>query len=437
MAVEGSELPIDGAESNEFRVTFSVISGPHQGKVFRFSGHDTFIVGRSRRAHFRLPSDDRYFSRFHFMVEVNPPRCILMDMGSRNGTWVNDERVKTAELKDGDLIRGGHTTLRVSVKLASSSALLLTPPPGTEAPRPDEESIDSAPSIPLPPQLLANPRFPSLSGYEILRELGRGGVGVVYLARRNADRTTVALKTIRPVAEVESTEVERFLREAEILKQLRHPYIVRFEEMYESAGLLCFSMEYVEGPDAAQVLRVDGAFAIGRAVSITCQILEALQHAHERGFVHRDIKPANILLTQIKGREEVRLVDFGLARVYQASALSGLTLLGETGGTLPFMAPEQINQFRESPPSVDQYAAAATLYNLLTDRFVYDLPATYHAALLMILSDETVPIRSRRPEVPDELARIIHRSLTRDPAKRFANAEELRRALLPYARTIQ
>src|SRR5207248_11205826 len=97
------------------RISLTVTAGPHEGTVFTFAGHDTFIVGRSKRAHFRLPVKDRYFSRVHFMIEVNPPHCRLMDLKSRNGSYVNGERVTTADLKHGDQIKAGKTILRVSV----------------------------------------------------------------------------------------------------------------------------------------------------------------------------------------------------------------------------------------------------------------------------------------------------------------------------------
>ena len=95
------------------RLHIAVIAGPHQGQVFTFTGHDTFLVGRSKRAHFRLPEKDEYFSRIHFLVEVNPPRCQLLDMKSTNGTYVNGRKVAVADLADGDLIQGGQTVLRI------------------------------------------------------------------------------------------------------------------------------------------------------------------------------------------------------------------------------------------------------------------------------------------------------------------------------------
>src|SRR6516164_204093 len=101
-------------------ITLTVVAGPHEGQVFTFAGHDTFLVGRSKRAHFRLPAKDRFFSRIHFLVEVNPPSCRLMDMGSRNGTYVNGERVEMIDLADGDQIKAGRTVLRVAVTAAGT-----------------------------------------------------------------------------------------------------------------------------------------------------------------------------------------------------------------------------------------------------------------------------------------------------------------------------
>src|SRR5262249_61845195 len=99
--------------ASDLRITLTVTAGPHAGREFTFVGHDTFLVGRSRSTHFQLPEKDRYFSRIHFMVEVNAPHCRLVDMRSRNGTYVNGEKVKQPDLRDGDRIRAGHTTLLV------------------------------------------------------------------------------------------------------------------------------------------------------------------------------------------------------------------------------------------------------------------------------------------------------------------------------------
>jgi serine/threonine-protein kinase len=126
--------------------------------------------------------------------------------------------------------------------------------------------------------------------------------------------------------------------------------------------------------------------------------------------------------------------DFGLARVYQTSKMSGLTMKGDLGGTFAFMAPEQITDLRDARPPVDQYSAGATLYKLLTDRYIYDLPSQYPAQVQMILFNDPVPIRSRRPDLPEGLAAVVHRSLARDPNARFKDVREMRRALVPFGK---
>lgn len=446
-------------------VLLRVTAGPHAGKEFRFNEHENFIVGRASCAHFRLPQKDRYFSRVHFMLEVNPPECRLMDMGSRNGTYVNDQSVSTIDLKDGDVIRGGRTEIRVSfqhdddsspsfeTEIVEKKAIFGSmADPGPSAPvaeTPSRLSIPVpkvTPSIPglenLPPNVLKllPPDFEkkiqefeqSIPGYWLVDELGKGGMGVVFLAIRKQDLSVVALKTIAPSGPIDEKEIDRFLREAEILQSLNHPNIVRFRDMGEVEGLLFFGMDYVPGIDALTLVQEsDELLPIRRAVGIACQLLSALSFAHEKGFVHRDIKPANLLLTQVEGRGIVKLADFGLARTYETSRISGLTMMGETGGTVPFMAPEQITNYRDAKPSVDQYSAAATLYYMLTKKCVHDFPPEISGQLLKIMQENTVPIRERRPEISRELADVIHRALDREPERRFADANAFRDALLP------
>jgi serine/threonine-protein kinase len=261
-------------------------------------------------------------------------------------------------------------------------------------------------------------------------------MGVVYLALRESDGARVALKTIKPAVAVGHVALERFLREARILGELDHPNIVAFREMGEADGVLHFAMDYVQGTDLSHVQKeLGGPLPIPRAVGLVSQLLQALDYAHAKSFVHRDIKPANLLVTTAGGREQAMLTDFGLARVYQASKMSGLTMKGDLGGTIAFMAPEQITELREARPPVDQYAAGATLYKLLTDRYLYDMPNKLEQQITKILLEDPVPIRSRRRDLPGPLAQVIHRSLARDPAARFPSVMEMRRALAPFAQS--
>jgi eukaryotic-like serine/threonine-protein kinase len=413
-------------------VTLTVIEGPHTGAVFRFTEHDTFLVGRSPGAHFSLPEKDRYFSRWHLLIEVNPPLCRLVDLKSHNGTYLNGRRVQTADLRDGDVIKAGHSVLRF--------ALDDPKPEGAAAaggPRPENLAASLSHSAPTrhqpdvvpggPPTPAAD--WPRLPGYEVLDELGRGGMGVVYRARNLDDGSLAAVKTVLPAVPPTLEAVARFLREVNILQSLHHPHIVAYRDMGEADGLLFFVMDLVPGIDAHQLVRAEGPLAPDRAVRLIGQVLDALAYAHGRGLVHRDIKPANVLVMQEAGEEVVKLVDFGLARVYHASQLSGLTVTGTRGGTPAFMPPEQVLDFRRVQPSADQYAAAATLYWLLSGQPLYDGALSRLELLARIVQTDPVPLEQRRPDLPRELAAVVMRALARQAADRFADIAAFRQAL--------
>jgi serine/threonine-protein kinase len=409
------------------RLTLLVTTGPHKGRNFTFARHDTFLVGRSRQAHFRLPVKDRYCSRVHFLIEINPPSCRLVDMGSYNGTHVNGQKVATADLRHGDEIRAGHTILRVTVEPGGIDAET------DEVADPAAQHADAAPVADHAPYdgstLDDHQPYP---GYEIVRELGRGGMGVVFEARRRVDGVSVALKVIIPAVAGTRAQLERFLREVSILHGLDHPNIVAFRDVGSAAGRLYFAMEYVPGRDAERLLKDQGPLPVPRAVGLVCQVLAGLSYAHARGFVHRDVKPSNVLVSEANGVDVVKMADFGLARVYQASQLSGLTVTGEVGGTPAFMPPEQITAYRDAKPPADQYSAAATLYNLLTGDYPYDLPGRGPLRYAKILNEPPAPILRRRPDLSGDLAAVIHRAMQRDPGRRFPGVAEFRKALEPF-----
>lgn len=448
------------------KVVLSVIAGPHTDRTFEFDNHDTFLVGRGSAAHFRLPEKDMHFSRSHFLVEVNPPQCRLLDLNSMNGTFVNGSRVSEIDLHDGDLIVGGET--RFVVKFASddlrSTRRQVGPrqvdtgqvnraivPPSSTASNTQRNVADDQPAlaetsaIPVAASKSSDAdafdelvesddleSCPTIGPYRLIREIGRGGMGAVYLACRPGDDTLLALKTIRPDLQVGARDVKMFLREAEVLHALRHPRIVEFHECGEADGRLYFLMEYVNGPNAAQYLKTRGPLSVRRVAKIGMQLLEALEYAHGHRYVHRDIKPENVLVGATNESQHVKLTDFGLARIYQSSRISGLTLHGDMGGSLAFAAPEQLTSYRDAQPAGDIYSTAATMYTLLTGRYVYDLPKRINEAILMILQQEPVSILKRRPDIPVKFAKIIHRALARDPATRFSNATAMKDALAGF-----
>jgi serine/threonine protein kinase len=263
-------------------------------------------------------------------------------------------------------------------------------------------------------------------GYRIVREMGRGNMDVVYLAVREVDGSVVSLQTF------ETYISERMRREGKVLRQLVHPHIIFCRDIFESDYRIYFAMDYVRGIATAQLLRAQGPMAVGRAVGLVCQVLAALEYCHSRGFVHSEIEPSFLLVEQDGDREVAKLAGFPEAWFRTAYVLEYSEGEGRLEGRLPFMAPEQITHYGKAKPPVDQYAAAATLYNLLTGRFTYNLRPNLPDQLLQILQEKPVPIRSRRVEIPAGLAEAVHRALARNPEDRFPDVAAFRQALLPY-----
>jgi serine/threonine protein kinase len=407
-------------------ITLTVQAGPQVGHSFVFDSHDTFLVGRGEDVHFRL-ADDPSMSRKHFLLEVNPPLCRLQDLRSRTGTSVNGRRIESVELSHGDQIHAGQTVFLVSIDktgVDDPDVTILPPSPNTVPPN-------------YPMQTLPwreHPDLPGIPGYAVVREIARGGMGVVYEATRRLDGSLVAIKTLLPAAVSSRIGIERFLREARILQDLTHPNIVAFTDMGEVSGLLWFAMEYVPGPDICRHIRAHGPFEIGEGVRLGLQLLDALTYAHAKRFVHRDVKPSNVMLMPTHdGRVTLKLSDFGLARTYQASQISGLTMTGTSGGTPIYMAPEQVRHFRDVKPAADQYSAAATIYYVLTGQTVFDPVGEYLNVMLQVLEGNLVPIEERRPGIPAALTRVIHRALRHLPEERFADVHEFAKALKPFA----
>jgi hypothetical protein len=446
------------------RVILDVLQGPRQGRSFVFDRHDTFIVGRSRFVHCPVP-EDTALSRDHFLIEVNPPRCELRDLGSTNGTFVNDRRVDRAKLSSGDRIAAGQSVFRVRVESALESgvgAILPSPvatsrtetvalePPtvtvvtcascGVGAPPGIEVAMPPGSSAGEPVEWLCDACRAEVSTlpqpvphYTTLRELGRGAMGVVYQGRHNQTGRLVALKLIVPESAAARSAVDRFLREMSVISQLKHPNIVEWLEQGMTRGQFWFAMEYVSGTNLESVANTNpGKYPITQACRMACQVLKGLEQAHSLGFVHRDIKPENILIGRYPEGLVAKISDFGLAKSYRGLGLSGLTFSGEMRGTVPFMPPEQMLDFKTVLPSGDLYATAATLYYLLTSQFIYDQLNEGGDLIRMLLEESPVPIQKRRPEIPNALANVLEKCLARDPKDRYPTATAMRQALRPF-----
>src|SRR6185503_12126004 len=412
------------------RVTLRVLEGPYRGREFKFDHHDTFLIGRSENAHLYLP-DDRFFSRHHCLLEIAPPRCFLRDLGSTNGTFVNGQKVAEVFLRNGDRIQGGQSVLEVEVAAdATETDLAETPTLAGSVMVTVEcvncgrrERAEAAPEENLTficeecrEELKQRPQ--PVPGYEMIKMLGRGGMGCVMLAHDESNGQKVAIKTLLPEVAVADKSLRRFMREIEVAATLDHPNIVRFVKSGTHNGAVYLVTEYVEGSDAARLAdRQGGRLPYREAIHIVSQALDALSYAHTRGYIHRDIKESNILISGNAPNLTAKLTDFGLARSFTATGMSGITMAGDMAGTFAYMPPEQIRDFRNVRPTADIYAIGMTAYSLLAGDTALDVgPSGDMAATVRaIFEGQIVPLRRRAPEVPERAAEVIERALAKDP----------------------
>ena len=429
------------------RVTLKVLAGPYTGREFTFDQHDTFLIGRADTAHLYLP-EDRFFSRHHCLLEIAPPRCFLRDLGSTNGTFVNGEKVSEAFLRSGDRIQGGQTVLEVEVQ--SEQPVTVN---GMEAPtltrptvvtvecancgrREQTEASDANEKMSFVcedcrEELKRQPQ--SVPGYEMIKLLGRGGMGCVMLARDEKTGRSVAIKTLLPEVAVTEVSLRRFMREIQVAAALDHPNIVHFIESGTNNGAVYLVSEFVEGSDAARLADAQGGrLPFSQAIDIVSQALDALAYAHGKGYIHRDIKESNILVSGTAPNFTAKLTDFGLAKSFTQSGMSGITMAGDMAGTFAYMPPEQIRDFRNVRPTSDIYALGMTAYSLLAGDTALDLGRHNDIAgtVKAIFEGQIIPLRQRAPEVPERVAEVIERALAKDPVDRWQSAAAMRTALM-------
>ena len=256
-------------------------------------------------------------------------------------------------------------------------------------------------------------------GYEILGELGRGGMGVVYKAKQVGLDRLVALKMILAGAHARQKDLDRFKAEAQAVARFQHPNIVQVFEVGDSDGLPFFSLEFVDGGTLADQVKREPQ-PPHRAAEVMEALARAMQYAHERDVVHRDLKPANVLVT----RDGVpKITDFGLAKRLEAD--SGQTQAGTVLGTPSYMAPEQaMGDTDKVGPAADVYSLGAMFYDLLTGRPPF-AGSSVLDTLEMVRTREPVPPGQLAAKLPKDVETICLKCLQKDPAKRYASAGEL------------
>lgn len=425
------------------QVNLRVLAGPYTGRVFSFTQADTFLIGRTEDSHLYLP-DDRFFSRHHCLLEITPPHCRLRDLGSTNGTYVNGERVTESLLKNGDRIQGGKTVLLVDVTAGERDPL-------------DTNAMSMAPALvqveclhcgrsdhaqAAPDEHLSfvcedcrvelkNAPQP-IPGYDVVKIIGRGGMGNVMLGRSHKSGNSVAIKTLLPEFAVTEKAMKRFIREIDVAAALNHQNIVQFVDRGVHKGVVYLVTEFVEGLDAAKLADSRGGrLPPQETLEIIKQALDGLSYAHTQGYIHRDIKDQNILVGGKWPNYTAKLTDFGLAKSFAQSGMSGVTMAGEMAGTLAYMPPEQLKNFRDVKPQSDIYAVGMTAYSLLSGQLALSVSRGTSMAetIKAIFEQPAVPLREKSPHVPEMLCQIIDRALLKDPTQRWQSAQAMRSAL--------
>jgi serine/threonine protein kinase len=288
-----------------------------------------------------------------------------------------------------------------------------------------------------------------LGGYRILDYLGQGGTAYVFRGVESATGRVVALKVIKP--DILGADVLlSFRSEAQTAAWLRHPNIASAYEIGKSGKAHFLALEYVDGLNLRQVVRKGGPLPVALACDLMRQTAEALAYAHAQGVVHRDLKPANLLIRGLPGWTragppaagwfalidgspvpEVKVLDFGLARLRQAEAESLWLKSGDVYGTPDFLAPEQAWDIHAADIRSDLYSLGCTFYYTLTGKVPFP-GATALEKLLRHQVEEPLPLEQRRPDVPSVVAAIVRRLMAKDPADRFQTPAEVVKALQPW-----
>jgi hypothetical protein len=390
-----------------------------------------FSIGRS--ADTDLCLEDKLISRRHCELELREGAIEVRDLGSRNGTCLNGEKINGKALaRPGDQIKVGSSFLLVEGDQDSSDPRLRKPGAAgvvdfdskalaaQGVPRTTESGGTTAKKA-APEPVAAG--LPSLPGYEFVSEIGRSATGRIFRAVQLIDRRDVAIKILDVSKSASENAVKRFYREARALQRLDHPNIVRIYEIDRAAGMHYYAMEHIDGVSLAERVR-EGPIGAREALSIAIQVARALELAHGDTVIHRDVSPSSILITR---GGVAKLSDFGFVKSGEDFGRS-LTNLGEIVGDLLYSSPEQVRDPRAVDTRTDLYALGSTLFHALVGRPPFD-GANYLETLRKVLALAAPRVRDLVPEVPARVDDIVAKLLEKDPKDRFQTATELVRAL--------
>ncbi|MEG4996176.1 protein kinase domain-containing protein [Microcoleus sp. B4-D4] len=446
------------------KVTLTIVAGNLKGQVFTFDTRTTCIIGRAQDCYPNIPDDEKHrtISRYHCLLDINPPDIRVRDFGSKNGTFVNSKKIGQREahqtpedaaqilfpeydLQGGDEFTLSDTSFLVAVAVDPEIAKNIQHQSPPVVPSNQANLWEMLQAFLF--KAVANvSNLGVLGDYVLLKELGRGGFSLVYLARQKQTNEEVALKVMLPKVAANQRAVDWFMREIENTKSLKHPHVVGLKESGYADETFFFTMEYCEGGSVVDLMAKRGVstLPIGEAVAIILQVLDGLTYTHNaeipnvrladgsfakgRGLIHRDLKPGNIFLANLGGKQVAKIGDYGLAKAFDQAGLSGQTMTGSQVGTPCFMPRQQVLDYKYAKPEVDVWAAAACLYVMITGysprNFVGVDP------FRAVLDNDAVPIRDRTSSIPKPLATAIDRALIDNPEIYYKSALDFKQALL-------
>jgi hypothetical protein len=426
-------------------LTLEIVEGPDAGLSLQLTGE--LEIGRDPSAGMRLA--DKLVSRHHARIAFDAEGAYIQDLGSSNGTLVNDEEISVpTRIGAGDRLLIGDCVVVVSRAVPEVAPPPPEPPPSPPAP-PLMPPTESAPPLagpgaapPLAPPLrdaddstdspmepepadADDPRIGTeIAGYLIEAVVGRGGMGVVYRAKDLRLGRNVALKLLPPDLAVNEGFRDRFEWESKLAASIDHPNIIPLYEAGTAEGLLFLTMRFVDGRDLKGLLEDEGPLPLDRAVSIIGQVAGALDAAHERGLVHRDVKPANVLVRAVSGVEAADhcyLTDFGLTK--DTSSTLQLTGPGEFVGTIDYVAPEQIQGLTVGGPA-DQYALGCVLYQCITGSQPFERDTDLDV-LWAHLNEDPPLATATRTDIPKAIDAVLGKAMAKSPDDRYRSCGEM------------
>jgi pSer/pThr/pTyr-binding forkhead associated (FHA) protein len=434
------------------KITLTITRGKLSRQQYTFESRSTCIVGRNVDCNLQIADKvDMTISRYHCLLDINPPDIRVRDLGSLNGTFVNGKNIGQRQkqqpakeavklnfpeynLQDGDEIKLGDILLKIGVQIEEE----LNKIPDL----PIQEENDKIKILTITKKLLnlaqsGNISLQSISGYNLIKSLGKGDFGEVFLAKHIQTKESIAIKIMLPAVATQKQGIEMFLKETENIKILQHPNIVQLSDCGFVENTFFFTMEYFSEGNVWDLMQRSGwRLSVDTAVDVTLQVLNGFIYAHEveipyiksvdgiitkgKGLVHQDLKPNNIFISKINDKIVVKIGDYGLSKAFDLAGLSGQTLTGTKMGTPAFMPRQQVLNFKAELPEIDIWATAACLYNMLTGYFLRDFTGD---PWLSVLQNNPVPILQRHPGIPQKLAKVIDLALQEKPQIYFQTAD--------------